>query len=142
MIDVGIVGFGFSGRTFQARVIRAVEGLRVAAIVRRSGQADPEFPDTAFVRSLDELLSRQDLQLVVVATPNTSHFEIARTCLLAGKHVVIEKPFATPYAEAAELTQMAGEQGRVLSVYQNRRFDGDFLTIQRLLREGTLGRAV
>jgi scyllo-inositol 2-dehydrogenase (NADP+) len=139
MLNVGLVGFGFAGPVFHAPVIRAVEGLRLTTIVRRSGASDPRFGDVAFVRSVDELLTRA-IDLVVIATPNTSHHPIAQQCLLAGRHVVIDKPFATSAAEAAELVQLGAEKQRVLSVYHNRRYVGDFVTLQRLLSEGVLGR--
>ena len=143
MIDVGLVGFGFAGRTFHAPVISAVEGLRLAAIVQRHGdEAAQAYPDAAIVRSLDELLAISSIRLVVIATPNTSHFEQAKQCLQAGRDVVIDKPFATTYAEAAELVAIAEQQKRLLSVYQNRRWDGDLQTLQRLMREGHFGRVV
>lgn len=134
MLNVGLVGFGFAGKVFHAPIIRAVEGLRLTAIVQRSGGSD-------FLHSVDDLLSRA-IDLVVIATPNTSHHPIAKQCLLAGRHVVIDKPFATTVAEAEELVQLATEKQRVLSVYQNRRYVGDFVTLQRLVAEGTLGRIV
>jgi scyllo-inositol 2-dehydrogenase (NADP+) len=143
MIDVGLVGFGFAGRTFHAPVIAAVEGLHLAAILQRHGsEAQQAYPDARLVRSLDELLAIDTIRLVVIATPNTTHFDLAKQCLLAGRDVVIDKPFATTYAEAAELVQIASEQGRLLSVYQNRRWDGDFVTLQRLVADGKLGRVV
>lgn len=134
MLNVGLVGFGFAGKVFHAPIIRAVEGLRLTAIVQRSGGSD-------FLHSVDDLLSRE-IDLVVIATPNTSHHPIAKQCLLAGRHVVIDKPFTTTVAEAEELVQLATEKQRVLSVYQNRRYVGDFVTLQRLVAEGTLGRIV
>src|SRR5205809_328133 len=142
MLNVGLVGFGFAGKVFHAPVIRAVPGLRLAAIVQRSGGAvDPGYADVEFVRSVDDLLARA-IDLVVVATPNTSHHPIAKQALLAGRHVVIDKPFAPTLREAQDLVELATKQQRVLSVYQNRRYVGDFVTLQRLLSEGALGRIV
>ncbi len=143
MLNVGLVGFGFAGKVFHAPVIRAVDGLRLAAIVQRSGGGapDPRDPDVDFVRSVDELLARA-IDLVVIATPNTSHHPIAKQCLLAGRHVVIDKPFAPTLAEARDLVELAQKQRRILSVYQNRRYVGDFVTLQRLVSEATLGRIV
>src|SRR5712692_126047 len=139
MINVGLVGFGFAGRVFHAPVIRAVQGLRLTTIVQRHGAPDPRYADVAFVRSVDELLTRA-IDLVVIATPNPSHHPIAKQCLLAGHHVVIDKPFTTTVAEAAELVQLGNEKRRVLSAYQNRRYVGDFVTVRKLLSEGALGR--
>ena len=143
MIDVGLVGFGFAGRTFHAPTIAAVEGLRLAAILQRHGSdAEQAYPKARLVRSLDELLAVGTIRLVVIATPNTTHFDLARQCLLASRDVVIDKPFTTTYAEASELVGLANDNKRLLSVYQNRRWDGDFLTVQRLLAEGKLGRPI
>ena len=143
MIDVGLVGFGFAGRTFHAPVIAAVEGLRLAAILQRAGpEAQLAYPATPVVRTLEQLLAIESIRLLVIATPNTTHFDLAKQCLLAGRDVVIDKPFATTYGEAEALVQIASEQGRLLSVYQNRRWDGDFVTLQRLIADGKLGRVV
>src|SRR5262252_2102756 len=140
MIDVGLVGFGFAGKTFHAPIISAVDGLRLAAIVQRHGdEAAQAYPAAKLLRSLDELLAIDSIRLVVVATPNISHAEIAKPCLLAGRDVVIDKPFATTYAEAAEVAELAKLRGRLLSVYQNRRWDGDFLTARKLIAESKLG---
>src|SRR5437016_13941687 len=113
--------------------------FRLTTIVQRSGAPDPRYPDVAFVRSVDELLDRA-IDLVVIATPNTSHHPIAKQCLLAGRHVVIDKPFTTTAAEAEELVQLAKRKQRVVSAYQNRRYVGDFVTLQNLLSDGVLGR--
>ena len=124
-----------------APVIRVVEGLRLTTIVQRSGAPDPRYPDVEFVRSVDELLTRA-VDLVVIATPNPSHHPIAKQCLLAGRHVVIDKPFTTTAADAEELVQLGKAKQRVLSAYQNRRYVGDFVTLQNLLSDGALGRVV
>ncbi len=139
MLHVGLIGFGFSGKVFHAPVIRAVDGLRLTTIVQRSGTPDPRYPDVEFVRSVDELLTRV-IDLVVIATPNASHHPIAKQCLLAGRHVVIDKPFTTTVAEAEELVHLGAAQRRVLSAYQNRRYVGDFVTLRTLLSDGVLGR--
>src|SRR5438034_11611937 len=139
MLNVGLVGFGFAGKVFHAPVIRAVAGLRVTPSVQRHGAPDPHYADVEFVRSVDALLTRA-IDLVVIATPNTSHHPIAKQSLLAGRHVVIDKPFAPTLAEAQDLVALAKQQRRVLSVYQNRRYIGDFVTLQRLVSDSTLGR--
>src|SRR6266478_5603816 len=143
MIEVGLVGFGLAGRAFHAPVIRAVPGLHLAAIVQRSGtEAAEKYPDVRIVRSLDELLSIPEIRLIVIATPNDTHFAFARQCLEAGRDVVVDKPFTTTLAEAATLVQLAKDTGRLLTVYQNRRYDGDFQAIRKLIADGTLGRIV
>src|SRR6266404_4716933 len=140
MLNVGLVGFGFAGRTFHAPVIRVVEGLRLTTIVQRhgGGAPDPRYPDTDFVRSVDDLLSRA-VDLVVIATPNTTHHPIAKQCLEAGRHVVVDKPFTTTVAEDEELVRLGDAKRRVLSAYQNRRYVGDFVTLRALLSENALG---
>jgi len=141
MLNVGLVGFGFAGKVFHAPVIRAVEGLRLTTIVQRSGAGDPGYPDVAFVRSVDEMLARS-IDLVVVGTPNTSHHPIAKQCLLAGRHVVVDKPFTVTMAEAEELVRVGKEARRVLSVYQERRYTGDCVTVQKVISAGLVGRVV
>ena len=141
MPNVGLVGFGFAGKVFHAPVIRAVDGLRLTTIVQRHGPPDPRYPDVEFVHSVDEMLTRK-IDLVVVATPNTSHHPIAKQCLLAGRHVVVDKPFTPTLAEALDLVQIAKQQRRIVTVYQDRRYTGDFATVQQVVSEGTLGRVV
>jgi scyllo-inositol 2-dehydrogenase (NADP+) len=142
-IRVGLIGFGFAGRIFQSNVIEAVEGLELAAIVQRSGSsAATAFPHATIVPSVEALLEDSTIKLVIVATPNDTHLPIARQCLLADRDVVIDKPFALSSEEAAELIQLARERHRLLSIYQNRRWDGDFLTVRKLLDGDQLGRVV
>ena len=141
MLNVGLVGFGFAGKVFHAPVIRAVDGLLLTTIVQRHGPSDQRYADVEFVRSVDELLTRK-IDLVVVATPNTSHHPIAKQCLLAGRHVVVDKPFTPTLAEAQELVQVAKQQRRIVTVYQDRRYTGDFATVQQVVGEGDLGRVV
>ncbi len=118
-----------------------MDGLRLSAIVQRHGAPDPRYPDVEFVRSVADLLTRK-IDLVVVATPNISHHPIAKQCLLAGRHVVVDKPFTTTLAEAQDLVQLAKQQQRFVSVYQDRRYTGDFATVQQVVAEGALGRVV
>ncbi len=142
MIKVAVVGFGLAGKVFHAPFIRMVEGLELAAIMRRSGEADPKYPGVQFVRTMNELLAIPDLQLVVVATPNDTHFPIAKQALEAGKHVVIDKPFTPTLPEAEQLVALAKREKRIVTVFQNRRWDGDFLTVRKVMNEGSLGRIV
>lgn len=140
MIDVGLIGFGLAGRTFHAPTLSCVPGLRLAAILQRRGdEASKMYPGVRVVRSLEELLAMEQIRLAIVATPNASHFELARRCLEAGRNVIIDKPFATTYREAAELAELAQRAGLLLSVYHNRRWDGDFMTVQQLASAETLG---
>ena len=143
MIEVGLIGFGLAGRSFHAPVIRAVPGLRLAAILQRSGnEAAEKYPDVRIVRTLDELLSMHEIRLVVIATPSDSHCSLAHACLAAGRDVLVDKPLTTTFEEAAALVEFAKRQGRLLTVYQNRRYDGDFQAIVKLVASGTLGRVV
>jgi scyllo-inositol 2-dehydrogenase (NADP+) len=143
MINVGLIGFGLAGRSFHAPVISAVPGLRLAAILQRHGsEAAQAYPDARIVRTLDELLTIRDIRLIVIATPNETHYPFACQCLAASRDVVVDKPFATTLEEAVALVQFAKQSGRLLTVYQNRRYDGDFQAIRQLVAAGTLGRIV
>ena len=143
MIEVGLIGFGLAGRAFHAPVIRAVPGLHLAAILQRTGnEAAEKYPDVRIVRSIEELLAIKEIRLIVIATPNDTHFTLARHCLQSGRGVVVDKPFATTYEDAAALVEIAKKSGRFLTVYQNRRYDGDFQSIRQLVTEKTLGRIV
>lgn len=142
-IGVGLVGYGLAGRAFHGPFIDAVEGLRLGAIVTgnpsRRAQAAAEHPDAVLLDSVDSLLERGDIELVVVAAPNSLHAPIGTRALAAGRHVVVDKPIGLDAREGGQLVDAAAKAGRVLTVFQNRRWDGDFLTLRRLIDEGTLG---
>ncbi|HTV15593.1 MAG TPA: Gfo/Idh/MocA family oxidoreductase [Acidobacteriaceae bacterium] len=142
-IRVGVVGFGLAGRIFHTGVVQATPGLELVSVVERSGnEAAREFPGVNIARSVEEMLGDVGIQLVVIATPSYSHFELARQCLHEQRHVVIDKPFTLTSAEAAELTHMARERKLLLAPFQNRRWDGDFQTVRALIGSGELGRLV
>jgi predicted dehydrogenase len=143
MVRVGLIGFGLAGRAFHAPVIRSAPGMDLACIVERnSTHAREKYPDVRIARTLEELLADKEIQLCVIATPNDSHFELARACLLAGRHVVVDKPFAPTLRESEELVRLAAECGRLITVYQERRWDGDFGTVKKIVQSGSLGTVV
>ncbi|MDQ2833506.1 MAG: Gfo/Idh/MocA family oxidoreductase [Acidobacteriota bacterium] len=142
-IGVAVVGFGLAGRVFHAPFVSAVPGLHLEAIVQRKGdEAAKAYTDARVLRTVEEALRDPAIQLVVVATPNETHFDLAKQALLAGKHVVIDKPFASTSEEALELKTLSEQRKLVLAPFHNRRWDGDFLTVQKLLAEEALGRLV
>jgi predicted dehydrogenase len=111
--------------------------------LQRSGDsAAAKYPHARIVRSVAELLAIDSIELVIITTPNTTHLDLARQCLEAGRHVVVDKPFAPTTVEAAEMVRIAQERKRLITVYQNRRWDGDFLTVRHVIRDGALGRLV
>jgi scyllo-inositol 2-dehydrogenase (NADP+) len=140
-IRTAVLGYGFAGRIFHSPFVHAVPGLELSAIVQRHGDsAAADYPATRVLRSVDEVFGDPAIDLVVVATPNDSHVELARRALEAGKHVVIDKPIAGTSNEVRALIALASKQGKVLAPFHNRRFDGDFLTVKKLAAEGKLGR--
>ena len=129
-----------SGKLFHAPFIQVHPGYELTAIVERHNQDSRErYPDAKLLRSVEELCSHPDIQLVVVNTPTHLHYEQAEKVLQAGKHLVIEKPFAVTVKEAEELKNLAEKQNVFLSVYQNRRYDGDYLAVKEVLQQGLLG---
>ena len=143
MLHVGLVGFGMAGRVFHAPLISSVEGLELAAVVERhSDLAKQRYPGIKTCRSLEDLLADASIELVVVATPSGTHFEVARQVIQAGRNVIVDKPVATTSLEIAELIELAHRQNKLLVPFYNRRWDGDFLTLQKLLHEHQLGRVV
>ena len=143
-LRVAIVGYGLAGSAFHAPLIAATAGMRVSAVVtgnaERAENARAAYEGVEVFADVDGLLTKaSDIDLVVVATPNRMHAPIALAAIDAGKAVVVDKPFAVSVAEAESLIAAAAARGVPLSVYQNRRWDGDFLTLRRLLDEGALG---
>ena len=142
-IGVAVIGFGLAGRVFHAPFVSAVPGLKLEAIVQRRGdEAAKAYPKTRILRSVEEALVDPLIKLVVVGTPNDTHFSLAKQALVAGKHVAIDKPFAATSAQAKELIDLATARGLVLAPYHNRRWDGDFVTVRKLLDQKALGRLV
>jgi scyllo-inositol 2-dehydrogenase (NADP+) len=143
MVRVGLIGFGLAGQAFHAPVIRGVPGMELTCIVERSGtRAHEKYPDLRVARTVEELLADKEIQLCVVATPNDSHFELARACLLAGRDVIVDKPFTPTLGESEELVRLAAERGRLITVYVERRWDGDFGTVKKIVQSGRLGTVV
>ncbi|MFC9280095.1 Gfo/Idh/MocA family oxidoreductase [Streptomyces collinus] len=143
-LRVGLIGYGLAGSVFHAPLIAATEGLALDTVVtsnpERQEQARAEFPDVRVAGTPEELFDRADaLDLVVVASPNRTHVPLATTALKAGLPVVVDKPVAGTAAEARELAALAEERGLLLSVFQNRRWDNDFLTLRKLVADGALG---
>jgi predicted dehydrogenase len=138
----GIIGYGLAGRVFHAPLIDAEPGLELAAIVTgdpgRAGEASLRYPQARIVPNVDELLE-EHLDLIVVAGPTPRHVELAERAIDAGIAVVVDKPLAVHAEDAGRLVERAESRGVPLTVFQNRRFDGDFLTVEKLIREGRLG---
>jgi predicted dehydrogenase len=143
MIRAGLIGFGLGGRVFHAPLLSSVEGLEFAAIVERTtNHAAERYPGITTYRKFEDMLADASLSLIVVTTPNESHFQFARQALESGKHVVVDKPMCVTSAEIAELIQIAADRGVLLAPFHNRRWDSDFLTLKKVLDEGPLGRLV
>ena len=144
-LHVALLGYGKGGEVFHAPLIEATPGLRLAAVVtgnpERQEAVRRRHPGAEVVSSADELWGRAgEFEIAVVTTPNDTHAPLAEAALKAGMSVVVDKPFALDAARARGLTELARELGHVLTVYQNRRWDSDFLTLWKLIDEGTLGR--
>jgi scyllo-inositol 2-dehydrogenase (NADP+) len=143
MVRVGLIGFGLAGQAFHAPVIRGVQGMELACILERHGsKAKEKYPEVRVARSLDEVLSDKTINLCVVATPNDTHYSYTKACLEAGRHVVVDKPFTPTMAEAEQLVGLAADRGRLVTVYQDRRWDGEFHTVKDLVKSGALGSVV
>jgi scyllo-inositol 2-dehydrogenase (NADP+) len=141
VVGVGLVGYGTSGADLHAPLIGAEPRMRLRAVVSgRPDRVHRDLPSTPVVPTLTRLLDDPVVELVVVATPNATHHQLARTALLAGRHVVVDKPFVLATAEADELIALSGRQDRRLSVFHQRRWDSDYLTVQHCVRAGLLGR--
>jgi scyllo-inositol 2-dehydrogenase (NADP+) len=143
MIRVGVVGFGMATRVFHAPLISSVDGLELAAVVERhSNEAAARYPGIVTYRSLGAMLADSSLDLVVVATPSGTHFDVAREVIAAGKNLVVDKPVAMHSSEIAELMALAAERHVMLVPFHNRRWDGDFLTVRQLVGDNAVGRLV
>jgi scyllo-inositol 2-dehydrogenase (NADP+) len=140
-ISVALLGYGYAGKTFHAPLIANTSGLHLAAVCSSdSTKVNADWPEVFVSAEVDEVLKFPDITLVVIATPNDSHFELARRALMAGKNVVVDKPFTVTEDEARQLQILATRLGLLQSVFHNRRWDADFLTLKNLLLDGRLGK--
>ena len=143
MINTGILSFGMSGTLFHAPFLNEHPGFQLTAVVERSKKiAAKAYPNITSYDSVDDLIADKDIELVVVNTPNYTHFEFALKALRAKKHVLVEKPFCVSSAEAKELFAEAKRVDRSILPYQNRRYDSDFLSVKSVLESGKLGSLV
>jgi scyllo-inositol 2-dehydrogenase (NADP+) len=140
-IITAIASYGMSGQVFHGPLLKVNSNFEVAAVLERSKNLSRKlFPEASVVRSYEELLALPEVELVIVNTPDEYHYDMTRQALLAGKHVVVEKP-ATPLRSMAEdMFELARQQQLLLTVFQNRRLDGDFLTVKKVLARGVLGK--
>jgi scyllo-inositol 2-dehydrogenase (NADP+) len=142
-IRAAVLGYGLAGKVFHCPFISAVPGLELSAIVQRTGDAAAQaYPSARILRSAEEALADPTIDLIVVATPSETHFDLAAQALQAGKHVVVDKPITSSSKSALALVSLAKVHKRLLAPFHNRRWDGDFLTLRQLLHENTLGRVV
>jgi scyllo-inositol 2-dehydrogenase (NADP+) len=139
-IKTGLIGYGLGGRCFHAPFIATTPALELTSVVeRKTNESTQRYPHVQIVRSVEELLANDALDLIVVTTPNNTHFPFAKQALLAGKHVVVDKPMTVTSEEAKELIELAREKQKVLSVYQNRRYASDGRTIKKIIDQKLLG---
>jgi len=142
-IKTAIASFGMSGLVFHGPLLKVNQGFKVLCIFERSKNISGKmFPEAEIVRTFDEILENPEIELVIINTPDKLHFEMVKMALLIGKHVVVEKPITQKSIDAEELTGLAKEKGLVFTVFQNRRWDGDFRTVRKVLAENNLGRIV
>ena len=142
-IKTGIVGYGKAAKVFHAPLINAVQSLELYSVVERSSDdAIQQYPDVEVFRSFKEILKDDLTELLIITTPNHLHFSMAQEALSAGKHVVIDKPFTVTFEEAKKLIRLADDAGLKLSVFHNRRWDGDFITLKELIRDQKVGEVV
>lgn len=142
-LKIGIAGFGQAAKVMHAPFLDCLKEYEMVSILERHGtDSKVRYPYVQVVRSIEDLIGNPELDIISITTPNDTHFEYAKKSLLAGKHVVLEKPFTITSEEAKELIEISRKANRVLSVFQNRRYVCDFLTIRKILGENLLGPVV
>jgi len=141
IINTGLLAYGMSGKLFHAPFLSVHPGFNLRAVTERNEQkAHKDYPGITSYNSIDELMDDPAIDLVVVNTPNYSHYDYTRQALLKGKHVLVEKPFAATAEEAQALFDLAREVGKQVFVYQNRRWDSDYLAVKQVIDSGVLGK--
>ncbi|MDP4493539.1 oxidoreductase [Vibrio sp. AH4] len=139
-LKVGVIGYGYSAKTFHLPFIEALDSLTLAAISSSQQQTVQQaHPQVAYFDTAERLITESDIELVIITAPNDVHFSLAKLALEQGKHVIVEKPFVTRIEQGKILIELAQQKNLVLSVFHNRRWDGDFLTIKTLIEDGRLG---
>ena len=142
-IKTGLLAYGMSGRIFQAPFLNVHPGFELRAVVERhEKKAIESYPDINSYSSVEELLNDEDLELVIINTPNYTHFDFARKALEAGKHILIEKPIAASAGEVKTICDLGRQVGKHVMVYQNRRWDSDFLSVKEVIESGRLGQLI
>jgi scyllo-inositol 2-dehydrogenase (NADP+) len=142
-IRVGILSYGMSGKVFHAPILHVNPGYTMVKVMQRSANdVLDRYPYVTVVREAEAIFSDPDIDLVLVNTPDHTHYEFTRAALEAGKHVVVEKPFVLEIGEGDKLIDLARKKGRILTVFQSRRWEGDFLTIRKIIDNQLLGRLV
>jgi scyllo-inositol 2-dehydrogenase (NADP+) len=139
MLNVALIGFGLSGRYLQAPFYETNPNFNLKTIVSNNQNPQEFYPSVKVARSLEEVLLDESIDLVSICSPNATHYEYAKRALQAGKHVLVEKPFTATSQQAEELILLSQKQQKTLSIFQNRRFDSDFMTIKKLIEGGSLG---
>lgn len=143
MLNVALCSYGMSGKVFHAPLITAESNLNLHSILQRNEPtALADYPEVRIVKSFDELIADPEIHLVVVNTPNEHHYPMTKAALLAGKHVVVEKPFTLSLMEGNELIALAQQKNLILSVFQNKRLESDHLDAKKVIESGELGRIV
>jgi len=142
-IKTAVIGFGLSGKVFHAPFLHTLPGFELSKMLQRHSNSSQEnYPYVEVVNDFDHILHDKEIELIAICTPNTTHFDFARKALEAGKHIVIEKPFTNTSREADELIEIAKKTDKKIFVYHNRRWDNDFLTIQKVLKNKLIGKLV
>ena len=145
-LNVAILGFGMSGQVFHGPMLSSLSYYNISKILTSNSKTKElilkSYPNTEVVDNIEYILNDKDIDLVFVCTPNKYHFELTKKLLIADKNVVVEKPFTVTSKEADELIKLAKEKNKILSVYQNRRWDSDFLTVQKIIKNKVLGEIV
>lgn len=142
-INAGLLAYGMSGKVFHAPFLQAHSGFNLKAIVERNHKnAVNDYPNITSYNSVDELLNDEEIELVVINTPNNLHYEHSKAALSRHKHILVEKPFTATAAQAKELFELADSVGKQIFFYQNRRWDSDFTSVKKVIEGGKLGKLV
>ncbi|HEX6225281.1 MAG TPA: oxidoreductase [Chryseolinea sp.] len=140
-IKTALLSYGMSGEIFHAPLLAVNPAFELTMVLQRSSdKAKQRYPQTKIVRTFDEVINDNNIELVIINTPNDSHFDYATKALEAGKHIVVEKPFTVTTQDADNLISLAKKKNRVLTVFQNRRWDGDFMTVKKVVDNGWVGK--